>query len=153
MIYADGYQCDFPMFRRHSTVAGSTYELSAGDDWDASDPRSMNTWIDEQVSTKSPETSGSYQLRRIIRLGKYYTKVHAVRLSRKLPSGLVATALLIEAYEPIEGRDDKSLREALRSISNRSKYSAVNANGVQVSDDEDTDRIGQLIDQANLSVE
>ena len=113
----------------------------------------MNTWIDEQVSTKSPETSGNYQLRRIIRLGKYYTKVHAVRLSRKLPSGLVATALLIEAYEPIEGRDDKSLREALRSISNRSKYSAVNANGVQVSDDKDTDRIGQLIDQANLSVE
>lgn len=153
VIYADGYQCDFPVFRRHSTVAGLTYELSAGDDWDASDPRSMNTWIDEQVSTKSPETSGSYQLRRIIRIGKYYTKVHAVRLSRKFPSGLVATALFIEAYMPIKGRDDKAFREALRSISNRSKYSAVYANGVKVSDDKDTDRIGRLINQAKSSVE
>ena len=153
VIYADGYQCDFPVFRRHSTVAGWTYELSAGDDWDASDPRSMNSWIDEQVSTRSPETSGSYQLRRIIRLGKYYSKAHAVRLGRKFPGGLVATALFIEAYVPIEGRDDKAFRETLRTISNRSKYSPVYANGVQVTDDKDTDRIGRLIDEAKSSVE
>ena len=141
------------MFRRHSTVAGWTYELSAGDDWDASDPRSINAWIDEQVSTRSPETSGSYQLRRIIRMGKYYTKAHAVRLRRKLPSGLVATALFIEAYVPINGRDDEAFRETLRAISNRSKFSPVYANSIQVSENKDTDPIERLIDVAESSVE
>ena len=153
VIYADGYQCDFPVFRRHSTGAGWEYELSAGDDWDASDPGSINAWIETQVSTKSPETSGSYQLRRVIRMGKYYTKAHAARLDRKFPSGLVATALFIEAYVPIEGRDDKAFRETLRVISSRSKDSPVYANGVQVSDDKDIDRIGRLIDEAKASIE
>lgn len=152
VIYADGYQCDFPVFRRHSTEEGQTYELSAGDNWDASDPRSMNTWIDEQVSTRSPETSGSYQLRRIIRMGKYYTKTHAARLNRKFPGGLVASALFIEAYVPVDGRDDEAFRETLRAISNRSKHSPAYANGVQVSDDKDTDRIGRLIDTAESSI-
>ena len=79
------------------------YELSAGYDWDASDPKSMNALIETQVSDRSPETSGSYQLRRIIRFGKFYTKTHAARLNRKFPGGLVATALFIEAYVPVEG--------------------------------------------------
>ena len=153
VIYADGYQCDFPVFRRFGTGDEWNYELSDGDDWEASNPRSMNAWIEEQVSTKSPETSGSYQLRRIVRMGKYYTKVHAARLDRKFPSGLVATALFIEAYKPIEGRDDEAFRETLRAISFRSKHAPVYANGVQVSDDKDTDRIGRLIDEAKASVE
>ena len=153
VVYADGYQCDFPVFQRHSTEAGWKYELSAGDDWDASDPRSINTWIETQVSTKSPETSGSYQLRRVIRMGKYYAKTHAARLDRKFPSGLVATALFIEAYVSIEGRDDEAFRETLRVISSQSKYSPVYANGVQVSDDKDTDRIERLIDEAQASIE
>ena len=153
VIYADGYQCDFPVFRRRSTEDGWKYELSDGDDWDASDPRSMNTWIEEQVSTRSPEISGSYQLRRIIRMGKYYTKAHAARLDRRFPGGLVATAIFIEAYVPIEGRDDQAFRETLRVISFRSKYGPVYANGVQVSDDKDTDRIGRLIDEAKAAVE
>lgn len=126
--------------------------MSAGDDWDASDPLSMNRWIETQVSTKSPETSGSYQLRRIIRMGKFYSKTHANRLSRKFPGGLIATALFIEAYVPAEGRDDEAFRETLRAISFRSKHSPVYANGVQVSDDKDTDRIGRLIEEAKASV-
>ena len=153
VIYADGYQCDFPVFRRRWTVDGWTYELSAGDDWDASDPRSINVRIDEQVSTKSPEASGSYQLRRIIRMGKYYTKAHAARLNRKLPGGLAVTALFIEAYVPVDGRDDEAFRETLRVISYRSKYSPVYANGMQISEDKDTDRIERLIDVAESSVE
>ncbi len=153
VIYADGYQCDFPVFRRHSTLAGSTYELSAGDEWDESDPRSINVWIDEQVSTRSPETSGSYQLRRIIRMGKYFTKTHAARLNRKFPGGLLATALFIEAYVPIKGRDDEAFRETLRNISYRYKHSPVYANGMQVSEDKDTDRIERLIEEAEASVE
>ena len=153
VVYADGYQCDFPVFKRHWTEVGWKYELSAGDEWIASDPASMNKWIETTVSAKSPETLGSYQLRRIMRLGKFYSKTHASRLNRKFPGGLVASALFIEAYVAIEGRDDEAFRETLRTISYRSKHTPVYANGQQVSDDKDTDRIQRLIDQAKASVE
>lgn len=48
----------------------------------------------------------------------------------------------------MDGRDDKAFRETLRALSSRSEYSAVYANGIQVSDDKDTDRMGRLINQA-----
>lgn len=153
VVYADGYQCDFPVFRRRWTEVGWRYELSAGDEWVASDPSAMNRWIELQISVKSPETSGSYQLRRIIRLGKFFTKTHASRLGRSFPSGLVTTALFSEAYTSVDGRDDEAFRETLRALSRRSKYEPVYADGVQVSDEKDIDRIGRLIDQAKSSVE
>lgn len=152
VVYADGYQCDFPVFRRTSTEFGCRYELSSGDEWISSDPAAMNRWIEKTVSIKSPETSDSYQLRRIIRLGKFFSKTHSTRLNRKFPGGLVSTALFIEAYTSVDGRDDETFRETLRALSNRSKHSPVYANGIQVSDDKDTDRIGRLIDQAKESV-
>ena len=65
---------------------------------------------------------------------------------------MVATALFVECYTVDACRDDRSFRETLRSLSLRSKYTPVYANGVQVSDDKDTDRIGRLIDQAKDSV-
>ncbi len=153
VVYSDGYQCDFPVFRRRWTDVGWKYELSAGDEWIDSDPRAMNAWIELQVSAKSPETSGSYQLRRIIRLGKFFTKTHAARLKLSFPGGLVATALFIEAYASDDGRDDRSFRETLRSLSQRSKYTPVYANGIQVSDSKDVDRIGRIIEQAKSSLE
>jgi hypothetical protein len=85
-------------------------------------------------------------------MGKFFAKTHSARLNCKFPNGLVATALFIEAYVPIEGRDDEAFRETLRAISYRSKYSPVYANGVQVSDEKDTDRIGRLIEEAKASV-
>lgn len=153
VVYSNGYQCDFPVFRRRWTDAGWQYELSSGDEWVGSDPGAMNRWIEQQVSWKSPETSGSYQLRRIIRLGKFFSKTHCSRTNRSFPGGLVATALFIEAYVSNEGRDDRSFRETLRRLAQRSKYSPVYANGIQVSDEKDIDRIGRLIDQAVSSLE
>ncbi len=152
VVYADGYQCDFPVFRRSGAEDSWSYELSDGDEWTASDPRSMNAWIDDKVTNMSPEASGSYQLRRIIRLGKFYAKTHASRLNLKFPSGLVATAIFIEAYVSVYGRDDEAFRETLRAISLRSKHSPVYANGVQISDEKDVDRIGRLINEAEASV-
>lgn len=155
VVYADGYQCDFPVFRRRLKQSGNDYiyELSSGDDWVASDPRSMNNWIEKQVCDRSPEKAGSYQLRRIIRLGKFFSKTHANRLSRQFPSGLVATSLFINCYVPIEGRDDESFRETLRHLSARSQYEIAWANGVQVSDAKDVERIRRLIEQAGASVQ
>ena len=148
VIYADWYQCDFFVFRQRWTDAGWHYEMSAGDEWIAFDPAAINQWIEQEVSLKSPESSGAYQLRRIIRLGKFFTKTHAARLNRSFPGGLVSTALFIECYVADDGRDDKSFRETLRNLSQRSKQSPVYASGVQVSDHKDTECIGRLIDQA-----
>jgi hypothetical protein len=153
VVYADGYQCDFPVFRRRSTDTGWRYELSSGDEWVESNPGAMNRWIDDEVSCKSPGSTGSYQLRRIIRMGKFFAKTHAARIKRSFPGGLVATALFMEAYVSDDGRDDRSFRESLRVIARRSKYLPVFANGVQVSDNKDTDRIGRLIEQAQASLE
>ena len=153
VVYSDGYQCDFPVFRRRWSELGWKYELSSGEEWVDSDPAAMNKWIEAEVSAKSPETSASYQLRRIIRLGKFFSKTHSSRLNRKFPGGLVATALFIEAYKSVDGRDDEAFRETLRALSNRSKHTPVYANGIQVSDQQDTDRIGRLIEQAGESVQ
>lgn len=151
--YAAGYQCDFPVFRRLWTGTGWKYELAAGDEWVASDPEAMNEWIRLQVWAKSPETEGSYQLRRVIRFTKYFAKVHAHRLRVSFPGGLVATALAVEAYQIYEGRDDLSFRETLRTLAQRSEYAPVYANGSQVSDDKDIDRIRRLIAAAKEAVE
>lgn len=152
VIYADGYQCDFPVFRRRLYGTEFIYELAAGDYWEESDPRSMNNWVEAQVSRRSPGTAGNYQLRRIIRLGKFYCKTHSARLHLKFPSGLVATALFVEAYVPVYGCDDRAFYETLKNLSNRSMFSPVYANGTQISDDKDTDRIKRLIGTARESV-
>jgi len=152
VVYSNGYQCDFPVFRRRWTEVGYRYELSSGDEWVASDPAAINEWIKNKVAL-SPVTDGSYQLRRIIRYGKFYSKTHAHRLRASFPGGLVATAIFIECYVEVDGRDDESIRETLRKISVRSKSAPVYANGDQVSDAKDKDRIGRLIDQAKASVE
>ncbi|WP_162935772.1 cyclic GMP-AMP synthase DncV-like nucleotidyltransferase [Tsuneonella amylolytica] len=151
VVYADGYQCDFPVFRTApATTEG--YELAAGDTWVASDPKSMNAWIDERVLTLSPDSSGVCQLRQVIRLTKYFSKVKSFKKGLKYPSGLLATAIAIECYTSSEGRLDHAFRETLRCISLRSKYSAVFANGIQISDQKDADRIQRLIDSAKDAV-
>lgn len=151
VVYADGYQCDFPVFRT-APATNEGYELAAGDSWIASDPKSMNSWIDERVSTLSPDGQGVSQLRQIIRLTKYFSKVKSFKKALKYPSGLLATAIAIECYVESDGRIDHAFRETLRAISNRSKYSPVFANGIQISDNKDLDRIGRLIDSANDAV-
>jgi 5-carboxymethyl-2-hydroxymuconate isomerase len=153
VVYANGYQCDFPVFRRRWTGESYTYDLAAGDAWVQSDPRAMNAWLEDAVISLSPEGEGSRQLRRIIRLGKFFAKVHAARLNRKFPGGLVATAIFVEAYQSVEGRDDQSFYETLQIIAGRSEYSPVYANGVQISDAKDVDRIKRLIDEAAVAVE
>ncbi len=147
VVYADGYQCDFPVFRKASNT-GEGYELAAGDSWVASDPKSMNDWINERVTTLSPPGNGVAQLRQIIRLVKYFAKVNSYRKGLKFPSGLVATAIAIECYSASDGRLDHSFRETLRVLSSRSKLSPVFANAKQISDDKDVDRIQRLIDSA-----
>ena len=147
------FQCRFFVFRRRRTDASWRYELASGEEWVADDIAAMSQWIEREVPSKSPESSGGYQLRRIIRLGKFYAKTHGARLNRSFPSGLIVTALFIECYVASGGRDDKSFKETLCKLSLRPKNTPVYANGVQVSDDKDIQCIGSLIDVAKESVQ
>lgn len=153
VIYADGYQCDFPVFQRKSEGSGYLYEIAIGDDWVRSDPKAINAWFEDEIADKSPDNEGTYQLRRIVRTLKYFAKVHAHRRKLKFPAGLVATALAVECYVAVEGRDDEAFFQTLKTLSFRSKYVPVFANGIIVSDDKDVDRIGRLVDEAAAAVE
>src|SRR5438874_1083304 len=70
--YSEGYQCDFPVFRRIAQGDGYTYQVALNDEWVPSAPQQMNEWFEREVVNLSPEGSGSYQLRRIVRLMKYF---------------------------------------------------------------------------------
>lgn len=148
VVYANGYQCDFPVFKRTASGSGYTYQLASGREWIDSDPRSMNVWIDRQIADKSPQDSGTNQLRRVIRFIKYFAKAHAYRKSRKFPGGLVATALAIECYVAVKDRDDEAIYETLGRLSRRSEHQVVVANGTVISDQKDVERIKRLIDAA-----
>jgi hypothetical protein len=150
--YADGYQCDFPVFRRKLNGDRYSYEIAINDEWVASDPLAINAWFHERVRTLSPEAEGSYQLRRVTRLVKYFAKVHAFRTGLKFPAGLVATALAVECYVPADGRDDESFYQTLVALSRRSEHLQVWANGVVISGARDVDRIRRLADAATDAV-
>lgn len=150
VVYADGYQCDFPVFRR---LGDGSYEIAVSDDWITSDPQAVNRWFEEQVERLSPDEDGAYQLRRIVRFVKYIAKTHARRRRTKFPAGLIATALAVECYSPAAGRDDIALYETLSRLSIRSASASVMANGIVISDDKDVDRIKRLVEQANDAVE
>ena len=152
VVYSDGYQCDFPVFRRIISGGSYNYELAVNDQWIESDPAAMNRWFNEKVRELSPECSSSYQLRRVVRLLKYFAKVHGFRRGEKFPAGLVATALVVEEYVPVEGRDDESIYRTLLNLSERPVDRPVMANNLQISDDKDIPRIQRFVHEANIAV-
>lgn len=152
VIYSEGYQCDFPVFKRTKQGDGFKHFIAIGSDWLESDPKAVNEWFERVVKEKSPESSG-FQLRRITRLVKYFAKVHAYRTQRSFPAGLVVTALAVECYAPVTGRDDEAFYKTLKAISERSDLMPVFANGVQVSGEKDRDRLRRLKDAAKEAVD
>lgn len=151
--YVDGKQCDFPVMRRTQNLLTGvyTYELAAGDDWVTRDSTEISEWVDERIRSLSPQSASSYQLRRIIRLMKYYGKTHAHANRHSFPSGIVMTALTIDHYVSKPDRDDWSFRETLRSIATGANTPVFAAREL-VSDEKDEERIPRLRDQAVKSV-
>ncbi|WP_421860326.1 cyclic GMP-AMP synthase DncV-like nucleotidyltransferase [Parvibaculum sp.] len=153
VVYADGYQCDFPVFRRTLNGTSFSYEIAIGDEWKASDPAAINQWFEQEIKAKSPEGENGFQLRRIARLVKYFSKVHAFRKKQSFPAGLVVTALTIECYVPVANRDDESFYKTLENIAARIPNLAVWANGINISDEKTPTRLARLSAAANEAVE
>lgn len=100
--YRSGEQIDVPIYRISRLYRGDEYMELASTGWILSDPAGVNDWFTEKCQL-SPETSGSLQLRRIVRLFKALGRSQTPQLS-----GFAVTALVAKNYVPRDGRDDYS---------------------------------------------
>jgi Second Messenger Oligonucleotide or Dinucleotide Synthetase domain len=153
VTYADGYQVDFPVFKREQDGNSFRYFVALGDEWVESSPQRFNQWFESVVSTFSPELNPPYQLRKLVRLIKYYFKVRSFAEGTKFPAGLVATALAVECYSASPNRLDRAFFDAIKRLSERSEFLGVFADGALVSNDRDILRLRRMAVAAVRSVE
>ena len=123
--YEEGYHVDFAVYRKRTDNWGETIIEHAGNEWVKRDPSSITNWFNERVSLLSPNPEHyptkvrKKQLRRIIRLLKYWSKS---RSGWSLPSGLALSVLAVECYKPDCDRDDQAFYDTILNIAERLKY-------------------------------
>ena len=120
--YSTGQHLDFAIYRRNVDDYGNNViEHASGDGWTVRDPVAVTNWLNERVRTLSPSsalgaTVEDKQLRRIVRLAKFFTKSRA---NWTLPGGMVVTALAVECYQRNQHRDDVALFKTLEAMHSR----------------------------------
>lgn len=116
--YNDGFHVDIPVYRTYEEGGETKKELASAGSWKDSAPEDITDWFKDSVKSKSPDSSNGRQLRRIVRLLKFWSKSRA---SWSMPSGFIISVLVDEAY-PYQGwldRDDQALLAVMRSIQSR----------------------------------
>lgn len=146
--YAEGYQCDFPVFKREWNGSNYIYQIALRDEWTISSPSQINIWFEREIKDRSPEGSAPYQLRRVVRLMKFLGKTWCYATSRRYPSGLLLTALTVEAYQAVDGRLDEAFYRTLRTLGSRYAALPVYADGIVISSEADVERIQRFCDKA-----
>lgn len=119
VFYNDGFYVDVPVYRTYEEGGPpKKKELAAVDEWKGSVPEDVTNWFADQVAKKSPETEGSKQMRRIVRLMKAWARSRATWNN---PTGFVITVLVDEAYPTKQwlNRDDQALLALMRDIQSR----------------------------------
>lgn len=121
VYYDDGFHVDIPVYRTWEEDGNTRKQLAASSDWRDSAPEDITEWFVRQVAEKSPETVGSRQMRRIVRLLKYWAKSRA---SWVMPSGFVLSVLVDENFrwQGWNGRDDQALLAVMRAIRNNRQW-------------------------------
>lgn len=156
VTYTEGYQVDFPVLKRVVKSDGEyDYELSSGDDWAPSNPKAINEWFERELKKRNPETS-NYQCRRIVRLLKYYGKVHAYHSRASFPASLLLTVLAVECYSAKKGRDDEAFYLTIKAIKNRlnsNKKIDNPVDGTELTDEKDADRIDRFVNALGESID
>ena len=120
VFYNDGFHVDVPVYRSYEE-GGKNFKELASSSWVASKPEDVTDWFKGQVAAKSPDIVKGRQMRRVVRLLKYWSKS---RSSWKMPSGFVLSVLTDEAYQTggWAERDDQALLAVMRQIKNRVTY-------------------------------
>lgn len=118
VYYNDGFHVDIPVYRTYEEDGKTRKELASAGAWKASAPEDITNWFNDSVTIKSPDNTNGRQLRRMVRLLKFWSKS---RSSWAMPSGFIISVLANEAY-PHQGwvdRDDQALLAVMRAIRNR----------------------------------
>lgn len=129
VFYNEGYHLDHPVYRR-STSADAVgqvterFELASGDGWKDADARAVTDWFDETNRTLSPDTENGRQFRRVVRMGKKFTRSRE-SWGTKAGSGLLMTKLCAERFVASKERDDIAVRRTLESVRDRLEASLV----------------------------
>lgn len=151
--YAEGYQCDFPVFKRSWNGDNYVHYIALRDEWLVSAPSQINDWFEREVESRSPEQNSPYQLRRVVRLMKFLAKTWSYATGRRYPSGLLLAALTVEAYQAYDGRLDEAFFRTLKMLGSRNAELPVYADGSQISGEGDVDRIERFRAKAQELVE
>lgn len=115
IYYNEGYHIDMPIYREIIDQTNNSKIEIASSDWIETDPKAVTNWFCDSVSNKSPDVSNGKQMRRIVRLIKYWAQS---KLSKK-PSGFIISKLVDECYKAVSDRDDEALYKTLDSIYTR----------------------------------
>ncbi len=114
--YNEGHHVDMPVYREFTNLFGETVIELASSDWTESDPEAVTSWFKNAVIDKSPDETNGRQMRRIVRLLKFWAKS---RSSWNMPTGFIISKLVDEKYVAVSGRDDESLYKTMEQIKNR----------------------------------
>lgn len=116
VYYNEGHHVDMPIYRQFEDAWDETKIELAGNDWIESDPGAVTNWFNKAVIDKSPDETNGRQMRRIVRLLKFWAKS---RDSWNMPSGFIISKLVDECYSSLVDRDDRALCETIDKIKQR----------------------------------
>ena len=126
VFYADedsyAHHVDIPVYRTFEDQEGNTVtELAGESDWLASDPKSVNVWLEDVVIQLNAAVDGSgSQLRRMIKLMKRFCRSRRADLDADwdLPNGMKLTMLVVECFVSRD-RDDEAFHALLEALQTR----------------------------------
>jgi hypothetical protein len=116
IFYDEGYHVDMPIYRIRES--DGEYELACGDEWVVSRAADVETWFYNTNSLKSPDENNGRQFRRDVRLLKKFARSRE-DWKDQMASGFTITKLAEECYVADKDREDKALRDTMRSIHDR----------------------------------
>lgn len=146
--YADNYHIDFAIYKRTRNEYNGSYTYEhAGSEWRARDPRAINNWFKERISTNGEK------LRQAIRLSKTFCKS---RNLWKMPGGLIQTVLCDENIQEYD-RIDEMFYYTICSIRNRLKYNKEVYNPTDSTQSllliqEDRDKLNNLYNRLDMHI-
>ena len=147
--YAAGHHVDIPVYR----IIDDKKQL-AGETWRDSNPTEITDWFRTTEKRTHAQGEAEPQLRRLVRLVKRYSRRN---LNASSPSGLILTVLTAEIHATHDAREDRALREALRTIRNRLLVNTTVYNPAspeeKLTKDKDEAKVKTFVDQIAKSLE
>lgn len=121
---AEKHHVDFPVYRRFFDAEGKKVrELASEDGWVKSDPTQVNTWFNNEITTRNSHVTGrGTQLRQMIQLLKRFCRT---RSEWDLPNGMKLTMLAAECQPTYDARLNVAFRELLKKIKARLAFNKV----------------------------